>query len=625
MNPTYKIHPAIGVARVGDSDDYYLGPVEAGGLPLEQDGSPFKGFRTDNGLRRQAAQFRVYIYDQNGAHPEGAPVVLGEGGIVDIQWTVHVANKKAAWRDFLQLDGSGPDGYSAGHTFRNPGSTGTARTQLIIDPGPQTLRCTQATRSAEFRRGMPMGGYKQTFPPENLNPDPIDTLGSMSTGTDGSLVVVGGYGRSGVCVPYSLSPDLLKNLAGDNKLTDDVVAALAMIKSNGYKDSADLDKDLQTYLSPTQYQTYRSTLIDAAKQPRLDTYANNNYWWDDISDGQVSAQLVLEGGQTVPVDEAAWVLVAPPAYAPEIFNMVTLYDTMYDLFVREFGYQPTLYSDGQFNPNYIPNLDAEILPILQRPAAYRWVADIGDAGTGPHGSLTVPFATFMTYIRDPNKADDFNTGLKMPWLAGDDPITPTSKYLALTKTQYFLLSQYRDFKSSNGQATDTAGPGEKLDRAVLENCVGGPFCPGIEMTWICRDKRIYSKPFRIRHKPVDPSVGLGLSEDLSLGMEPGDISRYMALPWQADFNECSIQNIDSAPYWWWPAQRPYKIFQDNTLSNQVFWTKPFDINFTLDMTMVYNWKNLGFIRSQGDGTFIEVERLPLELSKPGEDTDAPAA
>ena len=30
--------------------------------------------------------------------------------------------------------------------------------------------------------------------------------------------------------------------------------------------------------------------------------------------------------------------------------------------------------------------------------------------------------------------------------------------------------------------------------------------------------------------------------------QPGDINAYMALPWQADFNECNTN--------WWPAQRP---------------------------------------------------------------------
>jgi hypothetical protein len=31
----YKIHPAIGTARVGNSDEYYLAPETPGGLPLD--------------------------------------------------------------------------------------------------------------------------------------------------------------------------------------------------------------------------------------------------------------------------------------------------------------------------------------------------------------------------------------------------------------------------------------------------------------------------------------------------------------------------------------------------------------------------------------------------------------
>ena len=38
MAITYKVHPSIGVARVGDSDEHYLCPETAGGLPLLPDG-----------------------------------------------------------------------------------------------------------------------------------------------------------------------------------------------------------------------------------------------------------------------------------------------------------------------------------------------------------------------------------------------------------------------------------------------------------------------------------------------------------------------------------------------------------------------------------------------------------
>jgi len=58
-----RIHPAVGIARVGDSDEYFLGP-EVVGQPSEPPGSYKDGAGR---LRRQAARFRVYGYDARGA------------------------------------------------------------------------------------------------------------------------------------------------------------------------------------------------------------------------------------------------------------------------------------------------------------------------------------------------------------------------------------------------------------------------------------------------------------------------------------------------------------------------------------------------------------------------------
>ena len=61
----FKIHPAIGIARVGDSPDgFYLAPEHAGHLPVElsSDGKeqPIKNFKdAQQRVKRQAARFRV--------------------------------------------------------------------------------------------------------------------------------------------------------------------------------------------------------------------------------------------------------------------------------------------------------------------------------------------------------------------------------------------------------------------------------------------------------------------------------------------------------------------------------------------------------------------------------------
>lgn len=63
MTDSYKIFPSIGIARVGNSEGYYLAPTTAGGLPTMADGSPFTqaDFRDlEKKLRRQGAHFTIY-------------------------------------------------------------------------------------------------------------------------------------------------------------------------------------------------------------------------------------------------------------------------------------------------------------------------------------------------------------------------------------------------------------------------------------------------------------------------------------------------------------------------------------------------------------------------------------
>ena len=83
-----SIHPAIGVARVGNAEDgYFLAPEVIGATPKDPD-----GFRDEHGhMKRQVARFRVYatmtsgevreLTADGGVHaPEGVLVEVVEVG-----------------------------------------------------------------------------------------------------------------------------------------------------------------------------------------------------------------------------------------------------------------------------------------------------------------------------------------------------------------------------------------------------------------------------------------------------------------------------------------------------------------------------------------------------------------
>ena len=100
MKTHYRIHPAIGIARIGNSPDHFIGP-ETPGVPANWDDSTqsFKSFRDAQGrILRQGARFRVYEYDEDASGSLSNPreVIIGTE-VIDIEWRVHMANRKASF------------------------------------------------------------------------------------------------------------------------------------------------------------------------------------------------------------------------------------------------------------------------------------------------------------------------------------------------------------------------------------------------------------------------------------------------------------------------------------------------------------------------------------------------
>lgn len=371
MTPSYRIHPAIGIARLGDSPDaFYIAPERPAAKPTDCDarGNPklspdgtteltVTRFKDAEGrIKRQAARFQIHVYDDE--HPEGRPLKLGDpirgggnsGKLVDIIWQVYVANKKAVWYQFRGL--AGEAGYADDHPLRNADiADPAARQQLIIDPGPHLVNGTDRRRAEFSRDGNP--NYATTFPPKGLWPHDIETLGTALTDDEGRLLVLGGLGRSG---------------------------------------------------------TYKTGI----GQPRIDDYANTDGWFDDTADGPVMARLVMYSEELkrlryIDVEYPAWVVCGYPRYAPEILDMITLEEVVGDLAIRRFAYRTDLYGTAgtfaqpqrvdphdegalgfwlagalEWNAEYKPWFWRDIWPILFRPNEFNWVSNILLQSNMPH-------------------------------------------------------------------------------------------------------------------------------------------------------------------------------------------------------------------------------------------------
>lgn len=659
MSTVFRLHPTINFARVGTSEDYYLSPDTSAGLPVADQpgvvgGLPIKRGTEDSPITsddlrdadghlvRQAARFRVFAYDFEppDAYPGGGGTQIGPGTrlsdgreVADVVWTVHLANKKAA--AYNVVPSQGLNAYANGQVpqLRNPNVYGTvdapARlSQLVIDPGPRAISARQGVPVA-FDAATPTGysdgrggiaqqpDYPKSFPQDSnsrlFQPSgALTSLGELLTDERGRLLVLAGRGRT---------------------------AAIY----DEYGDPMPLTGDL-----------------------------NNDGWFDDAADGPVSATIVFADGST---EEAfgAWVVCGDPAYAPQIRNVVSAWDDVYDAWVRELDVQPEICRAGVFDADYRPSFPTEIHPIFRAATLQRWTANLPDLAVKAHQAVDAiaagddPDETIMSglaYVRNPNQPDELSVGVPlMPLSLGE----AGTDFLAVSKTQYFFLEQWSRHQFEL-EGAFRLGPGEYLDMASLSNCLGGRYVPGIELSYPIRQPDMYrtdwrtsgSGPFRIRPKPLDyrtatrgtPFLTGGWIplHDMTGGLEPGDLSKYMSVPWQTDYNSCSIHqpSINTSGrntatgnpltlYWSWPSQRPDAVYPATAVVNGVLPEQVWSIRgpgtltndpksaatFQRALQAVQQWDRIGIVL-QGTAItgaeyppdfFLEAEsRLPSEGS-----------
>src|SRR5262245_41931336 len=214
MPVQFEIHPAIGIARAGTSDQHFVFAGPASDNAPRRDGA--------GNLLRQAAEFRVYRCERDVSGQMISAVEMTTANSA-IQWTVHVVNRKAtAVRRFL---GNG----------RRNNSTGNDTTDkaLIIDPGEQTVSNTNDSRDLTGQFG-------------NM----LSILGSIRVAANARLLVNGSDGSSA---------------------------------------------------TPTN-----APIVH---------FADNDGWFDTMGDGFVRAHVKPNDGPAVDA-LAAWVILAPPDYAP---------------------------------------------------------------------------------------------------------------------------------------------------------------------------------------------------------------------------------------------------------------------------------------------------------------------
>jgi hypothetical protein len=472
---SYRVHPAIGIARVGDSETgSYLGQE----VPKIDFEPPESHYRDAAGaIKRMGCRFRVYEYDGE------TPVREVTAGI---RWTVDLVNAKPTAID----DQSSVD--------------------FLIDPGPKSI-----------------GGLNQHVAVEGPIQGHHVKLGDLRTDESGRLVVYGGHGKS---ASWNNSP--------------------------------------------------------------VDSLFNAG-WYDDVADGSVRATITLPGGTQVEA-EPAWVITSVPDYAHSIQSIVSLYDLAEDL------------SDPNARNGEVSFL-RHVYPVLQRTVYTRFASGRASFGhrAGSPGDFLAPelftrlhsktvagaaearLAVFSR-VRDPGTGGSDADGENMPELNS----------LSVTPTQYARLKRWSDGEyvddwpaSANPQTPSSipsldslpiAQQPAALDQAGLDFCVGGSFHPGIEAGDIMARPSTYATPHRI---------------DV-LTVEPGELTKQLSVPWQADFLACGEG--------WWPGGRPSKV-ASVTRPAGYSWSEGIET----PSGMVTEWAKLGFLARDRGSEFniVETERL----------------
>jgi hypothetical protein len=104
-------------------------------------------------------------------------------------------------------------------------------------------------------------------------------------------------------------------------------------------------------------------------------WADNDGWCDDTSDGWIRATIKLKGTSESIAADPAWVIVAPPDFAPAIENVVTLYDVVYNVMA---GFDPRLAVSDRSKVSFTK----DIYPILRRVSHMHWISEAAARGHG---------------------------------------------------------------------------------------------------------------------------------------------------------------------------------------------------------------------------------------------------
>ncbi len=405
------------------------------------------------------------------------------------------------------------------------------------------------------------------------------------------------------------------------------------------------------------------------------TFANNDTWHDDVSDGPVRATVTLKDGTVLEADPAM-VAVTPPNFGQGLYGVVSMYDVVYNMSVEQ----------NWIKKPKTPDFYEHIYPILERMSQTQWVnqgffmvfgknspADFNDPKLIKQHRSTDKKNDWLrkrvfNWFRDP--ASDEYAPAKVPPFYGDyfSEYSEMAKVdLSVTAVQYEWLKSWAAGKFTTEkpvryktlEEVPLQDKPHMLTKTNLDDCLGGPFHPGIELTWPMRVPQMWKEAFRlnIAAEGDTPEVNWGplLSTNIVLEKDgplaasgPGTLTRWLGVPWQTDEASC-LSGYDVTTYLplpsFWAARVPNQIMsmdsykratKENVPAGQRLkhfdyrqdWLRDFGTSYTTKINdMINKWHYLGIVvQQEGEASdangmlpqkyWVETGRRDFETSDP---------
>lgn len=609
--PSFRIYPSLGIARMGNGPATKEEVVFSPEVPWKNlFDTNIVPHTHDGALKKQAQRF--YIYKCDG---EGNPVEKVNANDYDIEWFVEVANKKPFWYDFnnsldlsINLDGNYKNlserfyteriapGISASSRNPNIPSEGVdekgipnSRKELVNGPNFGSVSTANNRMELEGLFPFPRVGETSNIANKMRTTSKTVKLGTIEYDTDnnpetkGSLIFYSGDGLSASLNPSDLNTDFADNSNWYDDICDGRVTAKLTPKSGG--ETIVLDGPEAAAWIATAPPDYAPQINPIASLYDLVTGAAPG---DVPSDKASCLSMVLP--LFFKFYQMQWVNLSDflaPSFKEVIDKLV--YHKKFDLLYMHTEEGHTIRKEifELFrNPRYeyineaiipakdVTSFNALGIPPLPEKLPYY----VGDG-------VNYPGSPAQWFAIPPMLYDQMEQ-----WSKGNFT-TPETLKVAHPQDMIALGEYYRqDFVDA---AKDPRKAPLLMTRAVLETLYGGGFHPGVELTWPMRHNQMYAENtltydsvnghqkhdlFGLREVRINAASKerqdeiffndfgfLMTPEDVSKSMDskneqhwlweitPGDLTKWMGIPWQSDAGSCQAVWTDAqypVPSWW---------------------------------------------------------------------------